>query len=544
MEPASANATPKAAIERRRQTAGAHISSSAGKRNIDSVLKAQATALEIPVTIQGAKPVEGTERRELFTEETKTTLVFENGAVLNLKSRVSLGQCVFLRNDQSGKEILCEVLEWRQGGETGYVDLEFAACDTEFWGVNAEQHAAAEQKPEAQKTIDSAGESPVATVNMESRAPDSGEFPATFLETSTSVLACPVFIKTEALPESAIGVEWNDTKGTELLAAQIAEAALPQGKPESSAQTTSEAERAVECEELTDSEKTSCESVSEERIALMPASQNRAGRKLSAGKIPIVIGIAASVLIALVLGGARYAKGVSLIHRSDQSSPASGQSRQNALPVAAKLAQQPSSAAATGGPTTAGAVSTSASSARAEVQAHGNNTGITPPPEAQANQDAIVAQKTEVATEQHPPATTADLGTKHESNSIADSTASILPKVEATSSLPSSEPSTLEQAKLQKPDEMNTTVMIPAKIVSQSRPSIPPWAKGLDTDGVVQLDALIDEKGNVAQTKPISGPRALQRVAEQAVALWIFEPALSDGKPTATHMVLTVQFQR
>jgi periplasmic protein TonB len=502
------------------------------------VLKAQATALEIPVTIQGAKPVEGTERRELFTEETKTTLVFENGAVLNLKSRVSLGQCVFLRNDQSGKEILCKVLEWRQGGETGYVDLEFAICDTEFWRVNAERHPAAEQKPEAQKTIDSEGESPVATANMESRAPDGGEFPATFLETNTSAPACPAFIKAEALPESANRAESNDTKGTEL------QDALPQAKLESPALTARETERVVECAELTDSGETSGESASEEGIDSMLESETRAGRKFGAGKIPIVIGIAASVLIALVLGGARHAKGVSLIHSSDQSSPASGQSRQNALPVAAKLAQQPSSAAATGGPTTAGAVSTSASSARAEVQGHGNNTGITPPPAAQANQDATVAQETEVVTEQHPPATTEGLGTARESNSMADSTASIVPKVEATSSLPSSEPSTLEQAKLQKPDEMNTTVMIPAKIVSQSRPSIPPWAKGLDTDGVVQLDALIDEKGNVAQTKPISGPRALQRVAEQAVALWIFEPALSDGKPTATHMVLTVQFQR
>ena len=100
------------------------------------------------------------------------------------------------------------------------------------------------------------------------------------------------------------------------------------------------------------------------------------------------------------------------------------------------------------------------------------------------------------------------------------------------------------QPKLQNSNELSTTVTVPAKIVSQSLPSIPSWAKGLDTDAVVQLDAVIDEKGNVAQTKPLSGPRVLQRVAEQAVALWIFEPALSDGKPTATHMVLTVQFQR
>ena len=83
---------------------------------------AQATMLEIPVTIQGAKPVEGTDPRELFIETTKTILVFENGAVVNLESRVSLGQCVFLRNDQSGKEILCKVLEWRPVGQSGCTD--------------------------------------------------------------------------------------------------------------------------------------------------------------------------------------------------------------------------------------------------------------------------------------------------------------------------------------------------------------------------------------------------------------------------------------
>ncbi len=98
---------------------------------------AQATMLEIPVTIQGAKPVEGTDRRELFTETTKTILVFENGAVVNLESRVSLGQCVFLRNDQSGKEILCKVLEWRPVGQSGYTDLEFTAQDSGFWGAHA-----------------------------------------------------------------------------------------------------------------------------------------------------------------------------------------------------------------------------------------------------------------------------------------------------------------------------------------------------------------------------------------------------------------------
>jgi hypothetical protein len=43
------------------------------------VHSAHVSELEIPVTIQASKLVEGTDRQELFTEATKTTIVFENG---------------------------------------------------------------------------------------------------------------------------------------------------------------------------------------------------------------------------------------------------------------------------------------------------------------------------------------------------------------------------------------------------------------------------------------------------------------------------------
>jgi outer membrane biosynthesis protein TonB len=42
----------------------------------------------------------------------------------------------------------------------------------------------------------------------------------------------------------------------------------------------------------------------------------------------------------------------------------------------------------------------------------------------------------------------------------------------------------------------------------------------------------------------VSGPRLLQASAQRAVGIWIFEPALSDGKPIASHMVVTVEFQK
>ncbi len=133
------------------------------------------------------------------------------------------------------------------------------------------------------------------------------------------------------------------------------------------------------------------------------------------------------------------------------------------------------------------------------------------------------------------------------SNVVQDPAVSATPKVKTSNGTLNSPKETLAQAKSGKLNELSTEEIIPAKILSQSLPSIPPWAKGLDMDGIVQLDALIDENGNVGEVKPMSGPRRLlQRAAERAgwYAVWIFQPALSDGKPTATHIVVTVQFQR
>ena len=513
---------------------------------VESVSSAQATPIEIPVTIQGARPVEGTARRELFTERTKTTLVFENGAVVNLNSRVSLGQCVFLRNDQSGKEILCKVLKWRQVGQSGYTDLEFTADDSAFWGAHAEQSSAAGQKPDAHKAIEAPEENPDTTPRMESGALTSGEMPATFLDTATTPLACPLPLTTEALPEPASGLDSSDANGAELLPAPIANDAGPKPDQEPPTPRTIEIERAAISEEAPASGETSSDTASEAREFPAQASQTSTTNKISARNNPIAIGIAASVLIAVVLGGAWHVKRGSSIQKSDRPFAASAQSRQHSQPAATQPSQSPVSRLAKGGTTTAGNVSTNTvnSGVGTEVRAEGNNGRAMPAQATQKIQEEAVSQETGDAVGQHPPAPTTDNGTIPESNSVADSSASVVPKVEATSSTPGSDPGALVQPKLQNSNELSTTVTVPAKIVSQSLPSIPSWAKGLDTDAVVQLDAVIDEKGNVAQTKPLSGPRVLQRVAEQAVALWIFEPALSDGKPTATHMVLTVQFQR
>jgi len=96
----------------------------------------QPVALEVPVTVNGARAVEGSDKREPFSEATKTVLVFGNGAVIRLGSPVSAGQLLFLTNEKTKKEVVCQVVKSKNyKSVSGYVELEFTESVVGFWGM-------------------------------------------------------------------------------------------------------------------------------------------------------------------------------------------------------------------------------------------------------------------------------------------------------------------------------------------------------------------------------------------------------------------------
>jgi TonB family protein len=96
----------------------------------------QPVALEVPVTVNGARTVEGSDKREPFSETTKTVLVFGNGAVIRLGSPVSAGQLLFLTNEKTKKEVVCQVVKSKNyKSVSGYVELEFTESVVGFWGM-------------------------------------------------------------------------------------------------------------------------------------------------------------------------------------------------------------------------------------------------------------------------------------------------------------------------------------------------------------------------------------------------------------------------
>jgi len=134
----------------------------------------QPVALEIPVTVNGARTVGGSDKREPFSETTKTVLVFGQGAVIRLASAVAPGQLVFLTNEKTKKEVVCQIVKSKNYRTvTGYVELEFTEPATGFWGVRfpTDRPAPTSTVPAAPRPIAPAASAPPKLASIPSSVP-------------------------------------------------------------------------------------------------------------------------------------------------------------------------------------------------------------------------------------------------------------------------------------------------------------------------------------------------------------------------------------
>lgn len=118
------------------QSNAAPSSRSTLAERMEEAARPQPVALEVPVTVHGARAVEGSSKREPFTETTRTVLIFANGAVIRLSSAVAPGQLLFLTNESTKKEVVCQVVKSKNyKNVSGYVELEFTEASIGFWGM-------------------------------------------------------------------------------------------------------------------------------------------------------------------------------------------------------------------------------------------------------------------------------------------------------------------------------------------------------------------------------------------------------------------------
>jgi periplasmic protein TonB len=79
--------------------------------------------------------------------------------------------------------------------------------------------------------------------------------------------------------------------------------------------------------------------------------------------------------------------------------------------------------------------------------------------------------------------------------------------------------------------------------LSVVQPVYPPIARAAHVEGVVIIDAVIDEHGDVVSARALSGPGLLIPAALNAVMRWKYEPTYLDGQPVALQMKVQVVFR-
>lgn len=103
-----------------------------------------------------------------------------------------------------------------------------------------------------------------------------------------------------------------------------------------------------------------------------------------------------------------------------------------------------------------------------------------------------------------------------------------LPKQAAGPVVKQDVPPPTETAKPSGPMEVGSLIAYATK---QSSPVYPAAARNMRTTGVVKVEVMVDEAGEVTEVQKTSGPSLLQTAAKDAVRKWKFRPFVRDGHP-------------
>jgi hypothetical protein len=523
----------------------------------DRTLKSQPEPLEVAVEVSGARAAaappdpakpnpfnpnnasdapakNGAEKRELFSETTQTTLVFEDGAVVRLCAAVEVGQLLFLRHCGSQREIVTRVLRQRSFGAANvYVELEFSDAAPDFWNEDLAAGVAEaasgsvangpetreqteveadtaelmtedappellEAKPNAQEVeqlrAEIAGLREHMNAILVNSVPEpAGAVPSAMELPMADVSSVLTKMLGEAAEAPAEGVAAS--KDPRLVVMPTMSAALRSGEA-GSAQSPVGASEEEFAEEFPRTEE-----VAEEAMVMAPAGKGiNVRRKLIA-----------AVLTLSAMSGAAYQQGMLARWFSgrEAATNATRPLRNGGVlkPAAAKsaaanVAKDTSSAAAAG---TTGSGPKSETGSVSDM-ARGDQSGPwnerSEVDSSSPGGDAVLSSE----KNQHPTV-------------MQISDAGAVPDKEA-----------------------GADGYEPPRVVKAPRVEAPPEAVLNFVTGDVKCDALVDAKGKVESAGVISGPMALRTAALGALRKYQYKAALRNGQAVAGHVEVTVKF--
>jgi TonB family protein len=548
-------------------------------------------AFEVLVSVTGAKASPENGSRDLFSEETTTVLVFIDGAVIRLAAPVNVGQLLFLTNKKSNHEVVCQVLHkksFKPG--SNYVELLFTEERTDYWGVTfpeqrrapefrvAEQVSAEEVTSEApEETVQPHTAEDVDLLKQEVEA--LREQLVALQKNQVAEAAAAAMAEAEAAREKATreaakapeALAGNSFKGKEEAAALHAEPTAPahpetpkeEDKPAllmpTAAKDQNDVARAVinmalpvwKMEKSPEEQLLEEESASEakrkaveqpvEELAVKPAEEAseellpkpaldfsqapKGGLAVAAGARGAgsgkarMLGLGAVLALALA-GGAWYGKWWELLPIGKVATVAN--SGNVARPVVRKATDK----------LAAGSASAAGASGAAAPQAHGGTvkdsapdakSGATDGPTNGKNVEGGAANGGAWNTEES--ARKSGRGkSKEDAKATAAPPSSTADEVGAAESVAGDAP------------------VVAAKLLKAANPVYPPDAMRSYITGDIKAEVVVQASGRVGKVTVISGPKALQTAAVEALKQYEYAPATQGGKAVESKTEEVVKF--
>ena len=479
-------------------------------------------ALETTVIATGARPGGTTAKRELFTEETKTVLVFERGAVIRLSAAVADGQLLFLTNKATGKEVVTQVLRKRAFRPTNcYVDLEFTEPCPGFWGIEFPKAAAPGSSLQIAKKLAVEQDSEAAPAKP-AIAPSVQEVER--LKNEVAQLQTQLKSLTQPEQNSAFSVA----------ASSGVKAALEI----SSHLAKKEEEQRLE-ELLAIETKQELASLPTPRLVAYRQKSGNSTLKNRTQKGAIA---ACVVLFAVALGVGTYQ------YRSFFYAP-----KKTGVVNAASVQPRPvATALVTPLPTQKNTLSDGAAATPNASQASAANNSAISPAVSAATDSAAKGVDTgssenviEDRTVAEPNSRRALAGISKQGKNHAAPNASSRRDITPNSAAASAVVSPNNSGVISPGANASGTVpfdYVAPKLVKGSTSVAPPEAIRNYVSGDVTMDALVDTTGHVQTVKVLSGPAKLHATATEVMKHYLYEPAKKNGKPVPAHVQVSLQF--
>jgi hypothetical protein len=464
----------------------------------------QPVALETAVVATGARPGDSAAKRELFTEETQTVLVFENGAVIRLSAAVADGQLLFLTNKSTGKEVVTQVLRKRSFRPTNcYVDLEFTEPCPDFWGIEFSKSAVPAVPASASKTSADAEESPITLAK-----------PAT----------PPSLQEVERLKQEVSQLQTQLKSFTQSAPAEGAAAADPLAVPTATkvagkiGAEVARKEEEKQLEELFALEAKQEAAHPQKRLVAYPKkSGTRVSQRIASKKWLVAATLAAVLCLTLAYDFGAFG-----------SSPITPAAPKSAKTLSAASRPVPLKPTAIENGLTA-----SHDVLKKAVSSFPANLGREIP--------SAAIPKTAVAANPLNSRRTADKPSETPPTKVSASVGTSKIAAAANNSAPSSSAPLNTDATTATSTSEGGSFTLP-KLLHAVKPVAPPEALKSYVTGTVNVDALVDTNGHIKSVTVLSGPTKLRQHAIEEMKQYVYEPAKRNGIAVSSHVQVSLQY--